>query len=192
MDAGVVLDLMIHDIDLILSLVDSPIVSVQALGFNWTGPTEDIAQARLTFANGCVARLSASRVATEPRRQMRICGRDWYSEVNFADRSCYVVDGPRDKNWQTRSYTAAERKQLMDSLYDEVLAKRELVVPEGNAILDELNDFVAAIRTGSQPQVTGSAGLAAVDVAQQVINRIETRQPSRQVPFYRQPNRRAG
>ena len=66
MDGGVVLDLMIHDIDLILSLVNSPVTSVQASGFCWTGSAEDIAQSRLTFANGCVARISASRVSANP------------------------------------------------------------------------------------------------------------------------------
>lgn len=192
MDAGVVLDLMIHDIDLVLSLVNSRVVSLQASGANWTGPTEDIAQARLTFANGCVAQLGASRVACEPKRQMRVYGRDWYSEIDFATRSCHVVRGPKTAGWQSRRYTPADRAHLMSVVFDDVLSKRDLNVPDGNPILDELRDFVTSIRTGSSPIVTGDAGLDAVDIAQQVIQRIASRQPQQTVPIFRAPNRKAG
>ena len=192
MDAGVVLDLMIHDIDLILSLVKSRVVSLQATGFNWTGPTEDIAQTRLTFANGCVAQIGASRVACEPKRQMRVFGRDWFGEIDFATRSCRIIHGPPTAGWQSRSYTPADRKHLMANLYDEVLSKQELAVPDGNPILDELRDFVTSIRTGTTPIVTGEAGLDAVDIAQQVIQRIATRQPQQSVPIFRAPDRKAG
>lgn len=194
MDAGVVLDLMIHDIDLVLSIVDSTVVSVRAIGFKWTGETEDVAQARITFANGTVARFSASRVATSPQRRMRIFGREWYANVDFAERNCTVVNAPIQKDWQSRKYTVDERNQLMHSLFDQVLPKEELEIPDGNPILCELSDFVSAIQEGRSPIVTGEAGLAAVDIAQQVIQTIDSRAPTRHVgvPIYLPTGRKAG
>ena len=183
MDGGVVLDLMIHDIDLILSLVNSPVTSVQASGFCWTGSAEDIAQSRLTFANGCVARISASRVSCEPKRQMRIYGDDWFSEVDFGDRRCHVIRANKGRHWQSRIYTPAERQQLMDSLYETVLSKQDLTVPEGNAILDEQRDFVTSISTGTSPVVTGEDGAAAVELAHEVIRQFRNHDPA--MPLYR-------
>lgn len=172
MDGGVVLDLMIHDIDLILSLVKSPVVSVEASGFHWTGPAEDIAHAQLTFANGCVAQLSASRVSSQPQRQMQVYGSDWSGVIDFGDRSCQLIYGPHKPGWQTRSYTPADRKHLMENLYTEVLAKQDLQIPDGNPILDELQDFVTSIQTQSTPIVSGFDGLRAVEIAHQVIQQV--------------------
>lgn len=185
MDGGAVLDLMIHDIDLVLSIVKSPIVSVQSETFNWTGDAEDIAHAWLSFANGAVARLTASRVSCEPKRQMRIHGDDWYGEVDFAAGTCRMVNGPTRRDWQTRSYSSDERKHLIDTLFESVLTKQELSVPEANAILDEQRDFVTSIETGTSPIVTGYDGLAAVELAQEVI-----RNGRQHVPI--RPYRKAG
>lgn len=189
MDAGVVLDLMIHDIDLILSLVRSRTVGVQALGFNWTGPAEDIAQARLTFENGCVATLAASRVSCQPRRQMRVYGRNWFAEVDFANRSCYVVDGPETNDWQSKVYSDAERRLLAENTFDRVLRKRDLVVPEANPILEELRDFVTSIQTQTTPRVSAVDGMTAVDIACQIVERFESHAP---VSVFRPSVRRAG
>lgn len=172
MDAGVVLDLMIHDIDLILSLVKSRVVNLQARGFSWTGPAEDIAHAQLTFANGCVAKLSASRVSSTAQRRMRIFGTNWLSDVDFAERRCHLVEGPMRHDWQSRSYSPEERTQLVGKLYRDVLTRHDLGVPDGNPILDELCDFVTSISTGSSPIVTGEDGLAAVEIAYRVIQQI--------------------
>ena len=185
MDGGAVLDLMIHDIDLVLSVVKSPIVSVQSETFNWTGDAEDIAHAWLNFANGTVARLSASRVSCEPKRQMRIHGDDWFGEVDFAAGTCRMVNGPTRRDWQTRNYSTDERKHLMETLFESVLTKQDLSVPEANAILDEQRDFVTSIETGTSPIVTGYDGLIAVELAQEVI-----RNGRQHMPI--QPYRKAG
>ncbi len=190
MDIGVVLDLMIHDIDLILSLVDSPVIAVQASGFAWTGPNEDIAQARITFANGCLAQISSSRVSCEPTRKMRIYGGDFYASVDFDSRAGYIVHGPTHRDWQTRSISPEERQRLMERLFQDVLPRQELEVADDvNPILEELRDFVTSIRTGATPRVSGRAGMAAVDVANQVIRRIERQQMA---PSYIAPTRKAG
>lgn len=178
MDAGVVLDLMIHDIDLVLSLVKSPVLSVDSSGFHWTGASEDIALATLRFANGCIARLSASRVSSAPQRRMTVYGDDWFSTIDFNSRTCELVNGPRNTDWQTRGYTFEERKHLMENLYSEVLIRRELQVPEGNPILDELSDFVTSIATHTSPIVTGSDGQLAVEIASHIIRGIEGNPPS--------------
>ena len=191
LDAGVVLDLMIHDIDLVLSLVQSPVTSIQAHGLGWTGPAEDFAQARITFLNGCIANLTASRISTSPRRQMRIFGRDWYSEVDFANRTCFVVDAPEGDGWQSRVYQPEERRQLMETMFDDFMPKHDVSVPEGNPLLDELCEFVNSIRSVSQPTVTGEAGLAAVDVANQVIQKV-ARRAIMATTDYPQRRRKAG
>ena len=188
LDVGVVLDLMIHDIDLILSIVNARAISVQASGFAWTGSREDIAQARITFANGCVAHISASRVSCESTRQMRLFGDDWHAHLDLGERSGYVVQGPSHRDWQSRSYSRDERQRLIDKLFDQVLRRETLSVAEGNPLLDELHDFVKAVQTSSQPRVTGRDGIAAVDVANQVIRQIN----QRVAPFLVPPIRKAG
>src|SRR5207244_4641315 len=90
-DIGVVLDLMIHDIDIALSLVDDELVSVDALGAAVIGPNEDWAQARLTFAGGCVANFFASRVAWQAQRSMHVISRDGAAAVDFANRSARLM-----------------------------------------------------------------------------------------------------
>ncbi len=188
LDVGVVLDLMIHDIDLILSIVNARAISVQASGFAWTGSREDIAQARITFANGCVAHISASRVSCESARRMRLFGDDWHAHLDLGERSGYVVQGPSHRDWQSRSYSPDERKRLIDNLFDQVLPREILSVADGNPLLDELHDFVKAVRTSGQPRVTGRDGIAAVDVANQVIRQIN----QHVAPSLAPPIRKAG
>ena len=190
LDVGVVLDLMIHDIDLVLSLVDAPVVSVQAVGFAWTGPREDIAQARLTFANGCVAQLKASRVSCAATRRMNIYGADFHAQADFGQKSGYIVQAPSHRDWQSRVFSAEERKHLIDHVFEEVLPRETLTIAEANPILDELRDFVRAIGANASPRVSGHDGLAAVDIADQVIQRIEQRRPL--APSYFPPVRKAG
>lgn len=190
MDTGVVLDLMIHDIDLVLSLVQSPVVSVQASGFHWTGDAEDVAHARLTFANGCVARLSASRVSRQPRREMRLYGTDWLADIDFANRHCQVIRAPEEPDLQSRNYSPTERQLLMETLFTSVLPTEEPPVPEANPILDELSDFVTSITTSSEPIVTGRDGQHCVEVANQIRDRIARRVSTR--PDVRPMRRRAG
>ena len=172
MDGGAVLDLMIHDIDLVLSIVKSPVLEVRAEGANWTGPSEDLAHAWIRFANGCVAALSCSRVASEPQRKMRIYGDDWLGEIDFGSRSAQMLHAPVDKTWQSRSYPPEERARLMDSLFTSVLSRKQLAVPDGNAILDEQRDFVTSIETHSSPIVSGRDGLAAVELAHEIIRQV--------------------
>ena len=171
-DIGAVLDLMIHDIDVALSLVQDEVVAVQALGAAVLGPNEDWAQARLTFAGGCVANLSASRVATRPQRWMQVAAHDRFTTIDFAARTAQimrpseaVLAGEIDVN----GLSPAEKTHLKDHLFSDYLPLEDLPVADTNALLDEQRQFVAAIRGEAQVTVTGQAGRQALDVAERIL-----------------------
>ena len=174
-DVGVVLDLMIHDIDLVLSLVQDDIASVDALGAAVIGPNEDWAQARLVFAGGCVANLSASRVAWQAQRSMHVVCRDCQGQIDFGARRAKVMrlsEAVLDQRLDVNALDAAERNHLKDHLFSEYLPLVELPVAESNAILEEQREFVAAIRGEAQVQVSGRDGRRALDVAERILTRI--------------------
>ncbi len=171
-DIGVVFDLMIHDIDLVLSLVDSPVSSVQAVGWTVMGGHEDVARARVEFANGCVAQFSVSRVNPLAMRQMEVWGADGQVTLNFATRRATLLH-PSDQvtsgQFDPQRVSPAERKQLQEKLFQEFLPLCELEAPEQNALLEEQRDFVGCIREGRTPRVSGAAGLEAVRLAERVV-----------------------
>jgi predicted dehydrogenase len=167
-----VLDLMIHDIDIVLSLVRDHLVDVQALGAAVFGPHEDWAQARLTFANGCVANLAASRVAVQPQRAMQVYTRDGFVTLDFAARrakvmrpSAAVLRGEIDVN----RLSPDEKAQLKERLFIDHLPVEELSAVESNAILEEQRDFLTAIQTGRPARVSGRDGRDALAVAEQIV-----------------------
>ena len=176
MDIGVVLDLMIHDLDLVLSLVKSPAQQVAATGFHWTGAHEDIAEARVTFANGCVAQFTASRISPSPRRAMRLFGDHWHAALDFAAQQAQVVRrGDRgDGAWEEVPFD--QRARLQSEMFTELFPCTNLEVAGHNAILEELRDFVTSIRWGSSPRVSGADGLAALNVAEEIVAQIARRQ----------------
>jgi predicted dehydrogenase len=178
-DIGVVYDLMIHDIDLVLSLVDSPLASVQALGLSVLGRNEDMAQARLEFAGGCVANLSASRVSytTAPRRQMNIWHERGFAGIDFGTRSAHRIvpcQAVLERTFDYESLSGDERAGFKDRLFSEVLRVEPLVVESRNALADELHDFVASVRQRREPRVSGVAGREAVAVAEAILESIRT------------------
>jgi predicted dehydrogenase len=168
-DVGVVLDLMIHDIDLVLDLTRSPVCHVDALGLAVVGGHEDVAQARLVFENGCVVNLTASRVSYIPARTMQVWSAEGFAALDFATRRATIISpDPAITARQLRADKLSEQEtaRLKDHLFDELLAKHTLVAPECNAIAQEQRDFVAAVQTGNEPPVTGLRGRNAVAVAE--------------------------
>lgn len=130
-DVSVILDLMIHDLDLVLALVASPIESVDAVGAAVASPHEDIANARIRFTSGAVATITASRIATRTERRMRIFGQDGYVAVDFAKRQMTVIGrgaghavpgvpgfGIEDVSWQDHDALAAEHEAFVASVLD--------------------------------------------------------------------------
>ena len=176
-DIGVTLDLMIHDIDLVLSLVDSPIAAIDAVGSVVIGPHEDIANARLTFENGTFANLTASRVNSEPQRTMRIEGPQGSTKIDFETPTAYTID----VSTQTESLqidlpnTSEELKDLQARFFVDYLPKTEIDIPDGNALAMEQEDFATAITNGEAVQVSGRDGRDALAVAIEIANQIRSK-----------------
>lgn len=174
-DIGVVMDLMIHDIDIVLSIVPSPVIDVSAMGLSVLCPHEDIAQAQLRFANGCRAHLVASRVSYAPSRSLQVYTPTGFTHVDFASRTATVVDPTPEvvsRQWGLEKLSAERTEHYREHLFEELLVKRELTPPATNAIAEELRDFAASVREARQPRVTGRAGKQALEVAEQVLQAI--------------------
>jgi predicted dehydrogenase len=174
-DVGVVFDLMVHDLDLVLTLVRAEVVAVQALGVSVLGGHEDLAQARVTFANGCVADLTASRVSPTPARRMHIWGPEGFAGIDFARRHLTLVQpGPRLRHGQldSRRLDPTELAALKANLFGDFLQVVERDCNTGDQLTRELEEFVRCVRTGQQPRVDGGAGHAAVALASQILDSV--------------------
>jgi predicted dehydrogenase len=176
-DVGVVLDLMIHDIDLVLSLVQSPLRKVDALGVSVLGGHEDVANARLEFECGCVANLSASRVSYEPLRRMQVWSVRAFAAIDFANRTATLVR-PSDmllrRRFRAEGLTPEGLEYYRQHFAEEHLPSEQLTLDAVDALALELDDFVASIRTPRQPRVGGEAGRDALAVAEQILARIQS------------------
>lgn len=164
-DVPVVLDLMIHDIDAILSVVNSEVKSINASGVSVISDTPDIANARIEFENGCVANLTASRISLKNMRKSRFFQRDAYISVDFLEKKCEVVkmkDAPENPD------DFAMVLQNAEGVKKQIYFDNPEISPN-NAILDELETFAQAINNGSTPIVTLEQGAKALKVANQVI-----------------------
>jgi predicted dehydrogenase len=174
-DVGVVMDLMIHDIDVVLSLVKSPVTRVDALGVSVLGDHEDMVSARLQFANGAAANLVASRTSFAPARTMQVFTASRFASIDFAARRATIVEPRRDvldRGFRVADLSEDERTRLRERLFEELLVRQEVPAIETNAIEEEQRDFAAAIRTGGSPRVTGADGRDAVAVAEAVLQRV--------------------
>nr|WP_294921647.1 Gfo/Idh/MocA family oxidoreductase [uncultured Flavobacterium sp.] len=165
-DVPVVLDLMIHDIDAILSVVKSPVKNINASGVSVISETPDIANARIEFENGCVANLTASRISMKNMRKTRFFQKDAYISVDFLEKKCEVVrmkDAPEVPGDFDMILQNAEgiKKQIYFTNPD---------VEQNNAILDELNSFADSINNNSTPVVTLEQATDALRVAYQIID----------------------
>jgi predicted dehydrogenase len=174
-DVGVVFDVMIHDLDLILALTQSPVERVEALGASVLGGHEDMAQARITFANGCIADLSASRVHPEPVRQMRLWGAEGYASIDFATRKLKLMQ-PSEELRNRQIDSRRLEPALLDSLKTEMFSRFIQSVEidcntrhSRDQLTREVEHFLDCVRTGTQPRVDGQAGLNAVHLANQVV-----------------------
>jgi len=173
-DVPVVLDLMIHDIDIILSLVNSPVVSIDANGVAVVSDSTDIANARIKFKNGCVANVTASRISQRKMRKMRLFQRDAYISIDFSEGTAEVfrlVDA---------SGGAANTTMLLGQI-NAGARKRQIVyeqpeIKEVNALKHELELFVRAIQRDEQPIITAEDGKRALQVAHQIMTKIQDQQ----------------
>ncbi len=166
-DIGVVLDLMIHDLDLVLWLTGARVRSVSATGWSVLGGHEDVAQARLELTGGCVANLSASRVSHRPCRQMQIWTARGQTEIDFATRRVAVVE-PADR----RIDVPHHQQPSPTNRFEQLLPLQAWEAPARNALVDEQRDFVDSIRTGRTPRVSGEDGLRVVAAAEMILAKL--------------------
>ncbi len=175
-DISVVLDLMIHDIDIILSLSKSPLKEVNAVGVKVISDTEDMANARLVFANGCVSNVTASRVSTKTLRQMRVFQRDCYISLDYIEQKASIY----------RRAAVGERggmelaKGVNGTLngrdpreWGEMISYEQLELRNGEPLRKELESFVDAVRVGRCPVVSGEDGLRAMEAADMIVKAIQ-------------------
>lgn len=148
-EVGVVLDLMIHDIGIILHLVNSPIERVDSVGVNVLTSTEDIANVRIVFANGCVANINASRVSEKAVREIRIFQSDTYLSLNFAEQKGHFI-----------------KKRLLG------LSKKAVPIEKGEPLMLELASFANSIQNFVPPKVGTELGKTALEVAIQITEQI--------------------
>ncbi|WP_159947853.1 Gfo/Idh/MocA family protein [Polaribacter septentrionalilitoris] len=165
-DVPVVLDLMIHDIDIILSVVKSEVKNVHASGVAVISDTPDIANARIEFENGCVANLTASRISMKNMRKSRFFQKDAYISVNFLSKESEVV---RMKDVPENPDEFAMVLQNAEGVKKQIYFENP-EIENNNAILDELETFADAINNNTTPVVTLSQGTEALRVAQMVID----------------------
>ena len=177
MDVGVVHDLMIHDIDLLLSLGPGRLEHVDARGLRATGGHEDAVRAHLLFSSGLSATLTASRINPVLRRGLTLWSSEGIVSVDFHGKTVEVI-GP-SATVRAGSFVAAavppeERAGLRERFFTDVLPSDSLAIPEANAIACEHDDFLAAIRDRRAPLVPGTAGAAALEIANRVLDALET------------------
>lgn len=154
MDIGVVLDLMIHDLEIILHLVRSPIISIDAVGVPVLTKREDIANARLRFANGCVANVTASRVSDKKMRKIQVFHTEGYISLDYQEQSghLYKRDGM-------------------------AIAREDVLVEKDEPLKLELSAFVESVRQGVDPVVSGQQGADALRLAILITEAIEKNEP---------------
>jgi predicted dehydrogenase len=150
-EVGVVLDLMIHDVGIAMALVNSPVERVESIGVRVLSPTEDIANARIVFANGCVANLSASRVSEKKAREIRVFQDSGYLSLDFMNQKGHLIKkaGPS-------------------------LERHEVPVEQGEPLALELESFLSCVRDMSTPKTDGSFGKSALEVALTITKQIQS------------------
>jgi predicted dehydrogenase len=176
-DIGAVLDLMIHDLDLLLSLVGGPVKTVSAVGAAVFGGHEDMVNARLEFENGCIAHVTASRITRHPKRRLRVWAPEGYAGIDFVTRKLTLVqqsEEVRKFGVRVEELDAASRARLKDEIFGRYLQVLNL---DGDRKHDqltaELKHFVDCVRTGRRPRVSGEDGRNALELAERVLTALE-------------------
>ncbi len=178
-DIGVVLDLMIHDLDVLLALVRAPLASVDAVGIAVLSAREDIANARLKFANGCVANLTASRVSPERMRKIRIFGRTRhgpaYISLDYLKQEGLIyrlAAAEEAESSLLKKLLAGKNAAVVSEFAGKKIVREPVPIQRGEPLKRELQDFLEAIRAHRDPEVTGEAGKQALEVALEITRRV--------------------
>jgi predicted dehydrogenase len=165
-EVSVIMDLMIHDIDIILSLVKSDVKNIYASGVAVITDTPDIANVRIEFNNGCVANLTSSRISMKKMRKMRLFQKDAYLGVDFLEKKTEIIKLKQPEDEQVFSFDIETRQGK------KTIAIATPAIESGNAMKDELTSFVNAIRHQQPVLVSEIDGLMAMEVGHQIMEKI--------------------
>lgn len=175
-DVGVVFDLMIHDLDIVQCLVGSPVKRVEAIGVPVISQHEDIANARLTFENGCVANITASRVSLKSLRRIRFFARDCYVAIDTMDKTATIYrKKPGFAQVAEKLKDASNLQMLLEMrklVYGDLVDMETVKIGDEEPLKAELQSFVACVRDNRRPEVPGEDGVRAVRVAEAVTEEI--------------------
>jgi predicted dehydrogenase len=176
-DVAVILDLMIHDIDLILSLVRSPVRDIQAAGVPIIAESQDICNARLTFENGCVANTTASRISARALRKMRLFQKDAYVSLDFLAKSVeiYKLVGADQLAQEEKEKESVVGKIPVDQAGKTIVYQRPKVT-DHDMLTAEIESFLDAVGKRTTPKVTGEHGKRALQVALEIKKKAEAHQ----------------
>jgi predicted dehydrogenase len=192
LDVGVVLDLMIHDIDLVLSLEPGDLTRIEAQGLVATGGHEDAVRARLAFSSGLIADLSASRIHPTLSRRVSLWGTNGVVGVDFNAKTVEVVapsPAVQHGTFVAAAVPPADRAALKDSFFTDILPRETLAVPEANAIACEHDNFLAAVRSRRPALVPAAAGAAALEIAMRVLDGLSCTRLGSEGPGVSAPSR---
>ncbi len=185
MDVGVVMDMMIHDIDLVLSLIRSDVESVDAVGVSVVGLTEDMANVRVRFANGCVADMVASRAALKVERRIRIFSESAYVGLDFGKKSGVVIRPGESLKALREAAMASGRFEppaAENADFESMLDVEQIEIDDHDALTKQLAAFVEALRGEGDVVVSGEDGRRAVDLACRIVEMVQARTPSSALP----------
>lgn len=169
-EVGVVLDLMIHDIGIVLALVKSPILKIDAMGINVLSKTEDIANARIEFENGCVANLSASRLSLKRNREIRVFQDNAYLSLDFMNQKGHLV-----KKSDIIAYGLKMKVGLAKAGDVSSIPVVDIPIEKGEPLALELASFVSSVREAKQPKVGAVLGKSALEVAIAITGQIRAK-----------------
>src|SRR5690606_26645150 len=162
---------MIHDIDLVLHLVDAPVERLDAAGARILSDTEDLASSRLTFTNGCMAVFKSSRVAIQKSRKMRIFCEDSYISLDYVARTgvrVAMAEGFDRSAVDFKEMARLEETQGTLPIFTRFLQIEQLKIADEEPLKNELRAFCRAVTTGEEPVVTGDHGLQAIEIASRI------------------------
>jgi len=174
-DIGVVMDMMIHDIDIVLSLVKADPVHVEAVGVSVLGPHEDIANARVTFEGGCVANLTASRLALKTERKIRVFSPEAYLSLDYQKKAGIAIKKAANLDLlkYAREKNAEDLSQLAGTDFGSLVKVEPLAVDDREPLRVELEAFLDSVARGGPPAVSAEDGAAAVELAERITRTIK-------------------
>ena len=181
-DIGVVLDLMIHDLDIVLAFVKSPVKSVDAVGIPVLSKSEDIANARLRFANGCVANLTVSRVSPERMRKIRVFSggntTPSYISLDYKNQEGYIVRLAREDEHESSTFAkllalAGSNANVVSEFAGRKIVREQVPIEKDEPLKLELQHFVKCVREQQTPMVSGESAKSALDLAFEITRQVQ-------------------